>query len=86
MLGGIVLIRTILAAWDLLGVLCGTIAPTEVLLPYILAECHRYGNNSIHSLPLKAENLLKKTMVLKARSVIPTNAEINAILVIRFIV
>lgn len=77
--------RVILAAWDLLMVLCATIAPTEVLMPYIIQECHKARNNKIvHTVYLRAEKLLKKTMIMKARSVVPTNAEINSILVFPF--
>lgn len=74
--------RVVMAAWDLLAVLCATIAPTEVLMPHILNECLKArSNKNYRSLPKLAGVALKKTMVLKPRDVIPTNVELNAILV-----
>ena len=71
-----------LAAWDLLAVLCATIAPTEVLMSHILNECQKArSTKNYRTPPQKAGLLLKKTMTMKPRNVIPTNIEINAILV-----
>ena len=49
---------------------------------HIITECIKgKDNKNFHSLPTQSIELLKHTMIMKPLTVIPTNAEINAILV-----
>ena len=69
-------------AWKLMTVLCGTVSPTEELIPYIISWCSSTaGNRSLQTLPVVAATLLKRIAVLRKREELPTNAEISAILV-----
>ena len=69
-----------------MAVLCGCVSPTEELISYLFPFfVGKSGKKKVKQLKDVCHHLLQKTVIMKQRKEIPTNAEICAILVSSFV-